>query len=438
MVDYPRIAFVTGPSLDADERLDLNPHGYRSPGFSIGGPRFLGDPDAIAPELGLRQVTLSFFADSQQQGEAWSRAMGSTLARELMRSRNWLLFQLRADAPPAWFKTYPSTGELAFDWVFSEGENNIWRYDLTIDADPGIWGAEESFSATVTNDPSDGGCFAVLPDIKGDLPAPLAILVGGADSADLAPMVSISHGSPAPTLVVIECESAAEISGDASVVVSAGYSNGSGILTEAPSNSADFPLSFTPDAPGSWAVFLRCFGTGTAQLMVGGTTHEPVSLEGAGSGFIYLYLGKLAAPRGLGASSKRPISGAVALGVSVVSDSAFACDCLVLVPLADATSEREANLMVAGNVVGDLTYVDPFLGVGAVYAVDSSGDTTAAVTLPSIAGAFPTVTPGYDNELHFFPCARLGGVGSNEGDDITHEVTLTCTYQPQNLFLPGG
>lgn len=173
MTEYPLIRFVDDPSTDADVRLDLNPHGYKSE-LSIGAPEFSGDPDSINAQLGLRRVSFVFYVDGDK---SFAREQQSKLARELMRSRNWLMFQLSPSSPPCWFRTYRSSNvDVSFEHVHSATEGDFWSLPLEIDADPDIWGElVELPTVTINNNPADDGTFLTLPEIKGDLPAPLRV-----------------------------------------------------------------------------------------------------------------------------------------------------------------------------------------------------------------------------------------------------------------------
>src|SRR5690606_40155202 len=87
-----------------------------------------------------------------------------------------------------WAKVYVSQAQpLDLTHVHVNGPNDtdehLWRLSVSLDADPYLSGSEVTLDlGTVLNNPTlaSGGSVIELPEIKGDAPAPLNVLVSSA------------------------------------------------------------------------------------------------------------------------------------------------------------------------------------------------------------------------------------------------------------------
>jgi hypothetical protein len=182
---YPLVKLMTAPDTAATVLYDFNIEDGLTPlrrcrveqdDFSVGVPALQGDPDSIFPQYGPRTVAFSV--------QVWgpkSYALGkvSAAARWLLRDNSWLMVQLSASMKPVWFKLYrPEPGALSFDHVDKTDTKDVWRWTVSLPAEPFAYGAKVSIPQfTITNNPISGTnkCFYQLPTILGDAPAPLTL-----------------------------------------------------------------------------------------------------------------------------------------------------------------------------------------------------------------------------------------------------------------------
>lgn len=177
---YPLIQFVDSPDVDAVLRHDWNPGGEAdvpAASISLGTPSRQGDPGAFNPEWRWRQIQLTQRVNDFKSG---ALATLSSLEGECLRRSNWLLFQLSEMSPPVWAKTYQSPlGPTAFDQMYSSSDDakTVLTVPVTLDADPWLLGAEETFTASIltTVAGTANEQQVVLPAIKGDFAAPLTL-----------------------------------------------------------------------------------------------------------------------------------------------------------------------------------------------------------------------------------------------------------------------
>ena len=168
------IRFTEGPALDAVVRLDLQaePAKVGATGLSVGAPQLESDPESPTVSWGNRRITLTQFVEGSK---ADARPVLAALARELLRSRNWLLVRFSPASTPVWFHTYRTQpGDIDLEQVYdSESKRDVWQIQVQLEADPWAYGERVTQpAATVSNDPagSSNPCLLRLPEILGDAP----------------------------------------------------------------------------------------------------------------------------------------------------------------------------------------------------------------------------------------------------------------------------
>lgn len=180
MTHFPLYQFVESPDSDAVVRHDFNPgDGVDVPatGISLGSPSRMGEPDAFNPEWRFRQIQLT---QRVRKFPAEALAVLSTLERECLRRSNWLRIQQTEMTPPVYAKTYASPiGATPFDKVYSSSDDAAHTFEVpvTLDADPWLLGAEETWTATILTTVAGTATEQqiVLPTVKGDFATPVAL-----------------------------------------------------------------------------------------------------------------------------------------------------------------------------------------------------------------------------------------------------------------------
>lgn len=178
---YPLLRLVSEASPMASERFDFNDgDSWTVAGIDFGSPPVLGAPDSVNSEYDYRQVSFRVNMVGSEN-EVYARC--EQLARELMRDTNYLMFQLSAVTPPRWLQLLRSPlGSVVPVKVKRDDDVQMWTLPLTLIAEPFALGEQVTETITVYNDPAvTDGLAVVLPEIKGDAPAPLMIY----DESDL-------------------------------------------------------------------------------------------------------------------------------------------------------------------------------------------------------------------------------------------------------------
>lgn len=218
---YPLIQFVETPDVDATVRHDWNPGGEAdvpASGLSLGTPSRQGDPGAFNPDWRWRQIQLTQRVNDYKSG---ALATLSSLEGECLRRTNWLLFQLSEMSPPVWAKTYQSPiGPTAFDTMYSASDDakTVLSVPVTLDADPWLIGAEESFTATILTTVAGTATEQqiVLPAIKGDFQTPVSLTFDGGVGSQ-APSKALVAISPQETTTLNRWSVTAEASGSSAL-----------------------------------------------------------------------------------------------------------------------------------------------------------------------------------------------------------------------------
>src|SRR5690606_9245799 len=280
VIRYPKIRFVDAPEASAVVRFDFNAD---DPGadaatavladdFSLGAPTLRGEPGESGRFYDPRQMSLPVQVHGSK---ALALKVQQRLAREVLRPDNWLMVQLNADTEPVWLRTFQSQpNPLNFDLVFVEGYNDVredhWRIPLTLDAEPFAVGSEVTLDlGTVLNNPTlpSGGSVIELPEIKGDAPAPLNVLISSASNTmrGLA-VASVADGDVIVPWTEPLAFSAAMGSAVADSAFLAGeYHQTTSAVTSSWTAITD-PMLITPAARGRYKVLVRVGEDSTSEV----------------------------------------------------------------------------------------------------------------------------------------------------------------------------
>src|SRR5690606_37130029 len=281
VIRYPKIRFVDAPEASAVVRFDFNAD---DPGadaatavladdFSLGAPTLRGEPGESGRFYDPRQMSLPVQVHGSK---VLALKVQQRLAREVLRPDNWLMVQLNADTEPVWLRTFQSQpNPLNFDLVFVEGYNDAredhWRIPLTLDAEPFAVGSEVTLDlGTVLNNPTlaSGGSVIELPEIKGDAPAPLNVLVSSASNTmrGLA-VASVADGDVIVPWTEPLAFSAAMGSAVAdSAFLSGEYHQTTSAVTSSWTAITD-PMLITPAARGRYKVLVRVGEDSTSEVV---------------------------------------------------------------------------------------------------------------------------------------------------------------------------
>jgi hypothetical protein len=460
MSEFPMLRFVAAPEPAAAVRLDLQaaPGYVAVDGFTIGAPTLEGEPDGVGVEYGFRTLGLTQVVKGTK---AQALAMMSTLAKELLRRENWLLFQLSASSLPVWFKTYRTApGEVSLEMVYDDDtRQDVWQISVTLDADPFAYGARETLPAvTVNNDPAAASnpMLTVLPAIKGDAPAPLRVVMS--PSADMwghrIMLSTVRRSQVSPHRWDVGTDDLFTAGTDTSApVADAAFSGGSYRAVTFSTNTglvARLSSGETlPPPPGRYKVMLRIArtdGTGAFAMrltrwdVTGGdevvgplatfTPHADVARS-------WVDLGEQEFPIGGAVEGYEPRNAGIRLDAQRLSGAGeLWFDVFMLVPV-------DGDTTITSFVYGPKPFVTGSVQVDAHWDADTERVTlhdpasmTQINTLSSTQGAFLTVDPSTPNSLYVLLQTRTAGSSIQKvNDGIGQSSTLELSYHPRWLWL---
>lgn len=444
---YPRLAFVDAPQLSADVRFDFNADGYVDE-FSAGDVAFASDSvDAIDPELAPRQVDFdAIFSGTRRR----NHQMVSQLMRELMRTRNWLLWQMNADVQPMWFHTYASGfGSLDFQQVTRDGSDDFYALPLTIDADAGVWGARRDLGPfTVVQDPAvSNGPTLLTETILGDLPPAVMMWASTDDYRDFV----VATG-PGDAPLFVQAEANAGIGADFALQThSASYSGaGSNYLKAATfTNNSDVWFN-RPTRVGQYRVLAAVTLSNSSTTIsasintdTGAVTHSAGGVTEAKTTAQLLDCGTIQAPMNVRALGYRDdVLGSAASQFFITFDrtagtGTMNLDYILFVPI-DQSYLYLSRVDI--DSTGFLTVIDGMAedGAGRIAAIPAGttpwtttsffDNDTDGLFLHTAQGAFPILKAGVQNRVWFI---------SYTNGDITDSRSVYLSYHPVYLNLPA-
>lgn len=466
--EYPSLKFVTAPDNAATVLLDLfddNPSGGAAPrsvlteGFSLGVPELEGDPDAIDPLYGPREVTVPV---EVRGSKAQALALLSSLSRILLTGYSggfipglWLRVQVTASTQPVWFRLLrPEPADLSWDNVYTDAGIPIpdrWQVTMTLPAEAFGYGAVETLSVqTVNNDPTSGTnpMRIVLPTLKGDAPAPLrvqmvaSVSTGATDTG----LVLASHASTSTTPAPLNVAIGSSDGLTAGSGVGAGMAGGGSIggshrivdTTVSPTMTARLTGSTPTARPGRYRAYLRTLATAThlsyAQLSVNGVIGAtvPVSLL-VPTQWQWIDLGLFTMPLSVPAKvadqgPNQASSFVLKMANGAGNSTSVTLDHLLFVPvsLSDTVESRVLMLGQTTNATTDTVAVDGDTDEAWNYVTATGAPKSQA----GWRGTSPVAVPGCTNSLF------LMRVVGSQGDTIGLTTATAVSYYPRYLNAP--
>lgn len=461
---FPLVQFVSSPDADAEIYYDCN-DGLSWPehdGFSLGAPPLLGDPGGIGAEYGFRTIAFSLLVYAD---EATAMRQHSELARQLTRDVVYLRVQTSPTAPPVWYRCVRSSlGESSTADVYIDRHENAWRIAVRLVADPFAQGERVSHEVTIANDPAaTNGLSVALPDIRGDVPAPLSIDITSGTTIYIRPWLSVCplEGSRSWAGAVFVQAETGQLGTGATVLAASGASGGSRVqipMTSSTDEDRAVAWPVTPPYAGRWRVFARVgYESTTAGDMTlrlrgaGAAVSQPnktvTTFTLGGTHTFMADLGVYTFPKGNMPTSHpyRLTSGGVILNAwwTPTGNAAgrLLVDYIVAVPC-DLPLDATGPCVTTDFRTRDQTLGSVTLRLNADDAVVQEFTTGAAAPTFALsepetpAGEFPQVTPGALNVLTLL--TRRSSERGRERDSVTDSTTMTVSYRPRWLYHAGA
>lgn len=472
---YPLLQFVSAPESTATVRYDFNFSSASLRTLPLGGgdldlgvPTYSGDPESVGAEYGYRQMQ---FTQRIIAAKETALARMSVLAKELLRSTNWLKYQHDSARSPVYFKTYRGQpGSLSLEWSETA---QAWDISVPLTADAFACGSRVTLAAiTITNNPASGTnpVVATLPTIKGDAPAPLRIEVNPSNANDLSgyklmfSLLSTESSITTPIYWNVGGTDGWTAGTDTGASVSDTAYIGGNYRSVSFATNAAMETRISGQAPatvpaGTYKVLVRVarsdtdstfamrFGQSVAfSYRYGDTVFMRRAASSAAGHATWVDLGEFTHPWGHNAPAGQEGFAAtpnVSLQAQRLSGSgALRVDAFLLVPVS-TTAARDCKTLFADFPVFG---IDANGGWGVF-----DGDTesvwgfnqfavAAAGMVPELAGQFPAAIPGAVNTLHMLQQVngRKPFFGSDTSDSITATSVLTISYLPRLLYIGDG
>lgn len=473
--DYPIVMFMSAPDVAATVRFDCNVRSSTDrvhvlPDFDPGVPQLEGEPDGVSVEYGLRTLSFTLRIEGPK---ATALATQSALARELLRTENWLYVQLSDDVAPVWFRLYRAEpGALSFAEVYDiDSLHDVWDISMSLPAASFAYGERVTLGAvTVNNNPAHvtNPCSYTLATVLGDAPTPCRIQINPSNAAAMAGfrwMIAHAALDAAYTAVFWQVGASDGWTAGTDTGASAAdvdYSNGSyRAVTFATPTMATRLSGSAPSTPtrGRYKVLVRIARSDTtskfsmrfgqnvgAAYIYGDTVVMDRASSTATEHATWVDLGDFTFPRGVGqvpdsltATVPTP---SVSLQMARDSGSGSAyIDCFALIPVDIKGQTQSSVLFSEFTRVG----IDTSGGLGvwdgdeeAFWAFNSSAG--LFTPMPEIRGGYPQLVPGATNKLHVLQQVMGGKPFFNEdaSDDISVSASLVVSYYPRWLWIGEG
>lgn len=464
---FPLAQFVDGPSATAALRYDftmqtasLRTLVVGGDGLDLGAPPFDGEPGGVGGRYGYRAMR---FTQRVIGSKTDALARMNTLARELLRSDNWLRVQLDPTRTPVYFKTYRTEpGALSLEHIETAG---AWDITVPLVADPFAYGPRVTLAnVTIFQNPSGTNPMRyVLPAIKGDAPTGLRFNLAPANNAGFGSqwLVGCIAGAASmeDTVVTIGTGDIFSINVDAAPITTgdAAFFN-SDYRTLTLPGTDPFKLvasTFPVTARGRYKLMLRCELTGNATYKIWavqrlGATSTQFATPVVASGETFrgwLDLGEFSFPLGSNVSDDQgaTFSGPNFLyfyATTIAGTGTAKVDAFKLVPV-DGPTVSSATLLKfrtlftgVFNTARNLT-LD---GDDETYwaKVNATGD--AYPLLLEQAGAYPVADPASAQNLLVIMVLDRGTTpgASPHVSDTGAQTTLGVSYYPRYLHVGDG
>lgn len=471
---FPRVAFVSSPDLGADVRFDFNTAGEWADGenwpehddFSLGVPSLSGDYDAIGVEYGPRELTFNLVIKARK---ATATATMSALARELLRQRNWLLFQVSPFSRPAWFRTYRTEpGAISFEYLndTDDSRGNLWGLGVSVDADSFAYGERVTLDPiTVVNSPADAThpMWFTLPDVLGDAPTPLRLRVDPTGTTDAwffrrrGVHMMVTHADAAPVRVQTSAMTAVSPAFK-QTILGGEFLDGDAIKATMPTGAMVKLTTAAPNIPfGRYRMLLRAQGRNDSPTAADSASFwlgydidslpirrafdfRPTSdFSGSFEHFLWLNMGEIDHPLG-GSLDDGTGTLKLVLWGSRIAGGSFAeyqWDEILLVPIDDDEPGTMA-LIQHGKYNDDLDTLDhAWVYDGETDATYLLVDDATVTAYPAVtvSGSLPVAIPGRTNRVVLDLGAAIPGLMDSAADSIAATTQVTVSYQPRWLYM---
>lgn len=475
-------AFVSTPATTPTVTLNLVQPGLvkvLADSFSLGATEFDGDPESGLGDYLRRQVSFTLqITGTYQQAAAFTQQLARIVAQG---RRSWLMLRWSAGDDPMFARVYPSSMD-ALEMRSAGVE--VWHLPLALTCEGGLYGAPQSGSVSINNDPANATnpCFwNIGSSVLGDLETPLFITTGAQTDLSTRYLMigsnSLAYGLTQTSPYIFQLNAAgittatngngawttgtgdAAMSGgnyyrftaNANGVVNSGtltWNAGTVVLSGAPIGDYRVLLRYRTSAPADhWTVTLSQL---TANGAVNGATtafsSASTSLMPAG----WLDLGVFRFPSGspvydtefattpASAGQRVSVNVSVQPGSFTVGDT-FDVDVLMFVPAGvdQAAASHLAIAQVPSTLGSGVSAQAVFDGVSQSFFLLNSSGQLAASAIATFAGSMPTVVPGCHNSVTFL--RTLNNPAFTGSDAITTSTTLNWQYWPRYLHLkPSG
>lgn len=468
---YPEVQLVAAPTASAATLFNFNDgeatvYRQADDDFDFGVPELLGDPGAVDPMYGPRQIEFTF---SLRGTKPQAAALLSSLARELLGGPGWLRYRQTATSDILFFRVLRSRpGPLSLQYVKDDApatRSEWWSTAVQLPCEPFARGEWVTVPAvTISNDPAAAAnpCRAILPAIAGDAPAPLRISVNPSNANPMPGyrwMIGLHSGATARTPIVWQIGGADGWAAGADTgpsVSAAGYSGGSyRQVSFSTKTTLETRISGTaPEAlkPGRYKVLVRCDRTDNASVFslrfgVFGLSKRPAvvtnrTTTAAASHATWVDLGDFPMPPFAPPAGEDPgldFPPIINLDVGRLSGTgSLRLDAIMLVPLATRDSKSASVLFTEFPGFG----IEPGAGrcvwdsdQSAVWGYNAGGYAAAMETW--VQGRYPVAIPGATNVLTLLQ--QVNAVrpffGEDASDSIAASTSVEVSYQPRWLYL---
>ena len=376
------------------------------------------------------------------------------LAR-LLDGPQWLKWQSDGKVEPVFYRT--KYGEIDIDDDMLTTTKVRRDLSVNITAEPFGYGLPVTGTATIANDPTTGTnkMSYVMPTVQGDVAAPLWFewkATTGTSNHHTRAVIAASAGDITPstlTYLIFNTTSGAAASGwshadaaDATMLNGTRRrltkSSGTALTTVASAATVSF-------VPGDYRVLVRCLAPAGATLQLGNSggtailsytvpATSPGELAWYDMGVARMPIGQPLTDSSLGLvptlASQFSFQAGLSTGTGVID-----ADAVLFIP-AGLDKGVAASLVKAAPPYA-LSGVDYYCTLdsinGLAYSRADFGTGYQNTGAISLAGGFPTVTPGVKNVIHLVPYL-FGGALDAEPDSKSKTAAISWKYYPQYLY----
>lgn len=372
-----------------------------------------------------------------------------TLAREVDRTQNVLMWQPTGATNPVFFKTLRSDVSRVLEHKASRRE-----IELNLMAEPFAYGLEQTLApVTVNNDPANvsNGQFWDITGVKGDVETPAVIAMPATaiyDSTQRQSLIAVRRrGTPSSMPFLVQAEAATQGTNTTTQANDATYSGSSNNFSRCTFSTATNSLRLTLAAPsdgtnlrGTYRLWLRYKKSVAA---------DPVLVQAKWNSAVYtnsqvtLASSTLFRWADLGLISMPAAPDPIYDGYSNVEQSVGGRTVEIWAARSSGTTNLDfdyflyvpaddAYLLTKWTSINDGTYTAVVDGINQMaYILNPSGNVTN-LGANEVVGGFPMLTPNQTNRLVFI---RDVGTTSGATDAVTNTTSVTVSYFPRYLYV---